>query len=102
MKNLQGIPTKVLMIVQKRRCYICNKFMCGKVRKKGYNKQKFKYRKATRDHVFPKSLGGKGHGNIVLAHAECNSRRGNALLPDNLSVKALYIRLAAIAYILSD
>lgn len=47
-------------------CWICN----GKVSPKN----------ATRDHVVPKSLGGTNHrSNIKLAHASCNSKRGNEL-----------------------
>jgi hypothetical protein len=33
---------------------------------------------ANREHVIPKSMGGKNHkSNLVIAHIKCNSRRGN-------------------------
>ena len=65
----------------------------------GKNKQKRKYTARTKDHITPISKDGNGlHANTVFACALCNSSRGNGLLPPHLARKALYIRLAAIAY----
>ncbi len=35
----------------------------------------------TRDHVIPRSAGGKHMGNMVLAHHRCNSQRADSPLP---------------------
>lgn len=34
---------------------------------------------ASYDHLLPRSLGGRGGGNLVIAHRSCNSKRGHKL-----------------------
>lgn len=45
-------------------CYLCGHFFTED-------------RRATREHVFPVSLGGKNEANILAAHNDCNSQKGN-------------------------
>lgn len=60
-----------------------------KRRKGGYDKG------YTREHLVPLSRGGKSGSNIVLAHSECNKRRGNSI-PDPLWLdRAAHIHCAA-------
>jgi len=55
---------------QKGKCWICGDQMLLNV---GAENPK----RATADHVVPKSLGGRVKGNIKAAHRICNIKRGN-------------------------
>jgi 5-methylcytosine-specific restriction endonuclease McrA len=64
-----------LYLVQRGLCFYCMEPMLmssripGKTGHKGW----------TREHIVPRSKGGKdGYANLVLAHLNCNARRGNA------------------------
>ena len=46
---------------QNRRCFLCGGKMQGR---------------PTREHVFPRSAGGREAGNILLAHRLCNQAKG--------------------------
>lgn len=76
--NLENpVPFKA----QDRRCYLC-----GFKMKRGL----------TRDHVWPRALGGRDAGNIILAHANCNWIKSNrAPTPCELLYRdAIYLRVA--------
>lgn len=47
---------------QNRRCFLC-----------GFKMQ----RGLTREHVWPKALGGRDAGNVLLAHPQCNFDKGD-------------------------
>ena len=65
---------KILYEAQKGKCFLCGNEMSPWSAKKVNGAIDNGY---TRDHVIPKSKGGKIRKNIVLVHQKCNSRRGN-------------------------
>ena len=60
---------------QKGRCHLCGDQMSMSL---DDNDDK----RATADHVTPKSMGGAIQGNIKAAHALCNRTRGNMAIED--------------------
>lgn len=78
-----------LFIAQKGLCFHCDKPMLMHPARK---KKSGSYNEGwTREHVFPKSRGGKNAGNIVLAHLTCNSKRRAAPLSYEALLKAAQI-----------
>jgi 5-methylcytosine-specific restriction endonuclease McrA len=71
-----SLPSKLLLwLAQSGLCFHCHEPMAiGPARKTsgGYDNG------WTREHLVPKSKGGKHGHNVVLAHVKCNSARGNA------------------------
>lgn len=61
-----GLSNEQLHKLQGGRCYLCN----GRFGARGA-------RLPTRDHVVPKARGGRSFANILLAHAGCNTGKGN-------------------------
>lgn len=55
---------------QRGRCHLCGEPM-------NQSKDQKDGKRATADHVIPKSMGGPVKGNIKAAHADCNVARGN-------------------------
>lgn len=55
---------------QRGRCYLCGLEWFARP-------SKTTQRLRTRDHVFPRSAGGKGDANILLAHDGCNQAKGD-------------------------
>lgn len=52
--------------LQERRCYLC-------IRRWGRRQAWW----PTADHVVPRALGGGWSGNVLLAHSECNHKKGD-------------------------
>lgn len=65
-----GLPRRELHHLQRSRCYLCDTGFGPSERGRGPMG-------LTRDHVFPKTCGGTGSGNILLAHKLCNERKAN-------------------------
>lgn len=55
---------------QKGQCHLCGEQMT-------LSKDTTDPRRATADHIIPKSYGGSIKGNIAAAHSICNEERGN-------------------------
>jgi 5-methylcytosine-specific restriction endonuclease McrA len=61
---------------------------CGRETKKGGTKRP-NFSHPTRDHVIPKSRGGRGDHNIVLACMECNCDKGDMTVDEYRVILAL-------------
>lgn len=60
-------------------CYYCHSLvLCATCC--GWDRLPYE-RQATRDHIVPKSRGGKGGDNLVLACRKCNEEKANNLHP---------------------
>ncbi len=57
---------------------------------------------ATREHIYPRGLNGKGmHRNVVLAHSNCNNKRGcrNPTPEEITKTKALYMTMGLVPFV---
>lgn len=70
--EVPNLPRR-LYIAQRGLCFHCGKPMLPTVCRKDGQTHDAGW---TREHVVPKSLGGRNDKNIVLAHLGCNMRRG--------------------------
>lgn len=59
------IPSKaeIILILQDHNCYLCNKTLIDKIK--------------TLEHVKPKSQGGRTYMNVLIAHSNCNNKKGS-------------------------
>lgn len=64
---------RALFYAQRGLCFHCNTPMREQCARNGHTQDGW-----TREHVYPRSTSGRGlANNFVLAHPECNNRRGN-------------------------
>lgn len=88
------LPIAAIYLAQQGRCFHCTKpmLMSACVRSASGNHNNG----WTREHVTPRSKGGRrGYKNVVLAHAKCNHRRGNADPTPDMVERHARIRLIA-------
>lgn len=86
-----------LFEAQESLCFHCNKPMIF-VRGAGLPKGLM----ATREHLYPKGLNGRGmHHNVVLAHGDCNNKRGcqPPTEAELIKASALYAKIGLQAFI---
>ena len=63
-----------LYLAQRGLCFHCHEPMIWSAKNKRRHWLSY-----TKEHLLPRSKGGKGRTNIVLAHGKCNVRRGDSL-----------------------
>jgi 5-methylcytosine-specific restriction endonuclease McrA len=86
-----------LLRAQNRLCFYCNCRMYPRNFKDRYNPMR-----VTRDHVFPVASTGKGLiNNVVLAHRQCNEKKGSRQPTEREieKTKELYQKMGLTAFI---
>ena len=81
-----------LYVAQKGICFHCSEPMLWNPTTASGNRHKLGW---TREHVIPRSNGGKNGDNIVLAHKRCNEKRASTPPTDEMLARAKAIRQRA-------
>ena len=90
-----SMPSKfAIFAAQDGRCFHCGEAMLPSPARKPYRGAPFN-NGYTKEHLVPRSLGGGGGKNIVLAHMKCNSKRGATMPTPEMLARAKEIHRIA-------